>query len=191
MTLIKHCIDILCALLFVVAIFGTAILLLHREYSRQLQLTTEPGTLAASIALGASDVSYLLNGKDTKEDMRTMLADLQFTIDPVSVVPTRILASSHSFLTITVVNHSKPDVWSCRRVRGVTPSSLEHTFRDQRDFRGHQLEPTLARTSRPLTSKKSSRFENLHPKTGRWLHTLITTHFTRPLVKHSLTGYWF
>lgn len=81
------------------ALGGLAVLILHRKASRSLALTTEPGTLAAAVALGgASDMSHLLSGKDTEEEMRAMLADLQFTIDPVRFRPLGSLPTAKTSL---------------------------------------------------------------------------------------------
>lgn len=72
-------------------------MVLHRRAARNLILTTEPGTLAAAVALaGMSDLSHLLKGHDTEEEMRAMLADLRFGIDPVSNRPSLLgLMRSH------------------------------------------------------------------------------------------------
>lgn len=78
-------VDVLFVLLILIALGGLAVVVLHRRAARQLILTSEPGTLAAAIALaGHSDMSQMLKGYDTEEEMRAMLADLRFTIDPVS-----------------------------------------------------------------------------------------------------------
>ncbi|KAF8311738.1 hypothetical protein DL93DRAFT_2229456 [Clavulina sp. PMI_390] len=76
---------ILTALLLVMALLTFIVLILYRTASRHLALTAEPSTLAAAIALaGASDVGQLLSGKDTEGEMRAMLADLSFAIDPTT-----------------------------------------------------------------------------------------------------------
>lgn len=83
------------------ALGGLVVLILHRKASRHLALTREPGTLAAAIALGgASDMSHLLRGKDTEEEMRAMLADLQFTIDPVCAIVIVVGCSFTAYMLI-------------------------------------------------------------------------------------------
>lgn len=80
-----YCTDILTVILLIMALLGTLITILHHRASRNLHLTSEPGTLAAAIALaGMSDLAHILDGKDTLEDMHTILADLHFALDPVS-----------------------------------------------------------------------------------------------------------
>lgn len=75
----------LTVILLIMAIIGTSIAIMHNRASRDLVLTSEPGTLAAAIALaGMSDLAQILDGKDTYDDMRAMLADLHFALDPVS-----------------------------------------------------------------------------------------------------------
>lgn len=75
----------LTAILLIMAIIGISITIMHHRASRDLVLTSEPGTLAAAIALaGMSDLAQILDGKDTYDDMRAMLADLHFALDPVS-----------------------------------------------------------------------------------------------------------
>jgi hypothetical protein len=76
--------DVLFVVLLVMATIGTCATILHHRAAQYLVLTTEPGTLAAAIALaGLSDIAHILDGKDTVEEMRAMLADLHFAIDPV------------------------------------------------------------------------------------------------------------
>lgn len=66
------------------AIIGAWVAVLHHRAARNLALTAEPGTLAAAIAVaGLSVIAHILDGKDTTEEMRAILADLHFTIDPV------------------------------------------------------------------------------------------------------------
>jgi len=66
------------------AIIGTCVTVLYHRAARNLVLTAEPGTLAAAVALaGLSVIAHILDGKDTEEEMRAMLAGLHFTIDPV------------------------------------------------------------------------------------------------------------
>src|SRR5690348_11311441 len=63
---------------------GILILVLHRRSRRGLTLATEPGTLAAAVAVaGNSDLPHLLDGKDTDAAMRAMLSDLNFGLDKV------------------------------------------------------------------------------------------------------------
>jgi hypothetical protein len=67
------------------AIIGACVAVLYHRAARNLVLTAEPGTLAAAVAFaGLSVIAHILDGKDTEEEMRAMLADLHFTIDPVS-----------------------------------------------------------------------------------------------------------
>jgi len=66
------------------AIIGACVTVLYHRAARNLVLTAEPGTLAAAVALaGLSVIAHILDGKDTEEEMRAMLVDLHFTIDPV------------------------------------------------------------------------------------------------------------
>ena len=74
------------------AIIGTFVTILHHRAARYLVLTTEPGTLAAAIALaGLSDIAHILDSKDTPEEMQAMLADLHFAIDPVCDITISVL----------------------------------------------------------------------------------------------------
>ena len=81
------------------ALCGIAILLLHRRAERHLYLTSEPGTLAAAVAFGGtSELSRIVNVKDTDEEMRTILADLHFGIDPVECTLACFACSSRNVL---------------------------------------------------------------------------------------------
>lgn len=76
--------DTLFAIFLVMAFMGVLITILHNRAARNLELTYEPGTIAAAVALaGLSDIAHILDGKDTLDDMHAMLTDLQFAIDPV------------------------------------------------------------------------------------------------------------
>lgn len=76
--------DVLAVILIIMALLGVAIAILHHRATRSLHLTSEPSTLASAVALaGQSDLGRILDGKDTKEEMHAILADLNFALDPV------------------------------------------------------------------------------------------------------------
>jgi len=77
--LITH---ILAVLFFLVAIGGVFIFLFQWRDKRDLKLGTPPGTIAAAVAIaGQSELSYLLEGKDTAEEMEALLSDMTFGMD--------------------------------------------------------------------------------------------------------------
>src|SRR6266436_2123483 len=79
-------VDVLAVLFFLVAIGGVLILLLQWRDKRDLRLGAPPGTIASAIAIaGQSELSYILEGMDTMEEMETLLSDLTFRIDSVSI----------------------------------------------------------------------------------------------------------
>ncbi len=78
-------VDILAGLFSLVAIGGVLILLLQWRDKRDLKLGAPPGTIASAVAIaGQSELSYLVEGMDTAEDMETLLSDMTFRIDSVS-----------------------------------------------------------------------------------------------------------
>jgi len=96
-----------------IALGGLAVVFLHRQASRNLLLTSEPGTIAAAIALGGqSDMSHLLQGQDTEEEMRAMLADLKFTIDPVSSQVPPACSSGFPFFLCKIFIQLEPGFFS-------------------------------------------------------------------------------
>jgi hypothetical protein len=69
--------------LFIVALFGTIVQILHRGDRRNLRLGHAPGTIASAVAIGGqTDVGIALAGRQREDDIAEALADKRFRIDP-------------------------------------------------------------------------------------------------------------
>jgi hypothetical protein len=76
-------VHLLAAALFILAIFGTALQLLHRGEREGLRLAHKPGTLASAMSIGGqSTVSELLAGRQREDEIVQALRDKRFRIDP-------------------------------------------------------------------------------------------------------------
>jgi hypothetical protein len=69
--------------MLLLALFGTAIQLLHRHDRKHLQLKHQPGTIASAVSIGAqTGMGALLAGQQREEDMNHILSGRRFRIDP-------------------------------------------------------------------------------------------------------------
>lgn len=79
-------VHLLAVAMFLLAIFGTIIQLLHRHDRHQLRLKHEPGTIASAVSIGAqTGMGALLAGQQREEDMNHILRGKRFRIDPKSM----------------------------------------------------------------------------------------------------------
>lgn len=73
----------LAAGLFILAIGGCLVQCVHRERRRRLRLHHQPGTIASAVSIGAqTGMADLLAGRNDSREMRQVLQDKKFRIDP-------------------------------------------------------------------------------------------------------------
>jgi hypothetical protein len=69
--------------MFVLAIIGTVVHLLHRAERRDLRLAHSPGTLASAVAIGGNTVvGGMLSAAQDEKELENALENKRFAIDP-------------------------------------------------------------------------------------------------------------
>lgn len=79
-------VHILVVVLFLIAIVGALVQILHSHARRRLRLRHEPGTIASAVSIGAqTNLATLLNGRQQDDDFIKALRNHKFRIDPRSM----------------------------------------------------------------------------------------------------------
>jgi hypothetical protein len=72
--------------MFILAFALGLVSYLHRKDRKDLRLAHEPGTIASAVSIGAqTDMAYLLDGMNRKQDIKGVLKGKKFRIDTTTM----------------------------------------------------------------------------------------------------------
>jgi hypothetical protein len=77
---------LLATVMFILAFALGLVQYLHRQDRKGLRLAHEPGTIASAVSIGAqTDMAYLLDGVNRKQDIKGVLKGKKFRIDTTTM----------------------------------------------------------------------------------------------------------
>jgi hypothetical protein len=99
--------------MFLVALIGTMIHLLHRRERQNLHLAHEPGTIASAMSIGAqTHAADLLDGRQKESEFASALQNKKFRINPTNM---KMCALVRSVVSRLELNFICAVLWKVRR----------------------------------------------------------------------------